>query len=66
MGYTREFMRETYSDIVAFAELDEFQDRPFRQLSSGMKARLAFSMACLVSPEILILDKVLSVGDGSF
>jgi len=66
MGYTREFMRETYSDIIAFAELEEFQDRPLRQLSSGMKARLAFSISCLVKPEILILDEVLSVGDGSF
>ena len=66
MGYTREFMKETYLDIIAFSELEEFQDRPFRQLSSGMKARLAFSIACLVKPEILILDEVLSVGDGSF
>ena len=66
MGYTREFMRETYSDIIAFAELDEFQDRPFRTLSSGMRSRLAFSIACLVSPDILILDEVLSVGDGGF
>ena len=66
MGYTREFMKEAYPEIIAFAELDEFQDRPFRQLSSGMKSRLAFSIACLVRPEILILDEVLSVGDGSF
>ena len=66
MGYTREFMRGTYSDIIAFAELEEFQDRPFRTLSSGMRSRLAFSIACLVSPDILILDEVLSVGDGSF
>ncbi|MCL2363883.1 MAG: ABC transporter ATP-binding protein [Defluviitaleaceae bacterium] len=66
MGYTREFMHETYPDIIAFAELENFQDRPFRQLSSGMKSRLAFSIACLVKPDILILDEVLSVGDGSF
>jgi len=66
MGYTREFMRDTYSEIISFAELEEFQDRPFRQLSSGMKSRLAFSIACLVKPEILILDEVLSVGDGAF
>ena len=66
MGYTRSFMNNTYPDILAFAELDEFQDRPFRQLSSGMKARLAFSIACLVRPDILILDEVLSVGDGAF
>lgn len=66
MGYTREFMKETYPEIIAFAELEEFQERPFRQLSSGMRARLAFSIACLVEPEILILDEVLSVGDGRF
>ena len=66
MGYTREFMYETYDSIINFAELEEFQDRPFRQLSSGMKARLAFSIASLVNPEILILDEVLSVGDGAF
>ena len=66
MGYTREFMRETYSDIIEFAELAEFQDRLFRTLSSGMRSRLAFSIACLVNPDILILDEVLSVGDGGF
>jgi len=66
MGYTRTFINEAYPDIISFAELEEFQDRPFRQLSSGMKSRLAFSIACLVRPEILILDEVLSVGDGSF
>ena len=66
MGYTREFMHEAYSEIIKFAELEEFQDRPFRQLSSGMKSRLAFSIACLVRPDILILDEVLSVGDGAF
>jgi ABC-2 type transport system ATP-binding protein len=66
LGYTREFMREMYGDIIGFAELEEFQDRPFKQLSSGMKSRLAFSIACLVRPEILILDEVLSVGDGAF
>jgi len=66
MGYTREFMHETYPDIIAFAELEDFQDRSFRQLSSGMRSRLAFSIACLVRPDVLILDEVLSVGDGSF
>jgi len=59
-------MTEAYPDIINFAELEDFQDRPFRQLSSGMKARLAFSIACLVKPDILILDEVLSVGDGAF
>ncbi len=65
LGYTRKFMDETYGSIVSFAELEEFQDRPFKQLSSGMKSRLAFS-ASLVRPDILILDEVLSVGDGAF
>lgn len=66
LGYTRKFMDEAYEQIIEFAELKEFQDRPFKQLSSGMKARLAFSIASLVRPDILILDEVLSVGDGSF
>ena len=66
LGYTRAFMESRYDDIIAFAELEEFQDRRFRQLSSGMKSRLAFSIACLVEPDILILDEVLSVGDGAF
>lgn len=66
LGYTREFMNKKYDDIIAFAELQDFQERPFKQLSSGMKSRLAFSIACLVNPDILILDEVLSVGDGSF
>ncbi len=66
LGYTRRFMDETYDQIIDFAELRDFQDRPFRQLSSGMKSRLAFSIASLVQPDILILDEVLSVGDGAF
>lgn len=66
LGYTRRFMNETYDKIICFAELEEFQDRPFKQLSSGMKSRLAFSIASLVEPDILILDEVLSVGDGAF
>ena len=66
LGYTRAFMDETYDQIINFAELKEFEDRPFKQLSSGMKSRLAFSIACLVKPDILILDEVLSVGDGAF
>ena len=66
LGYTRKFMNEMYDQIIDFAELKDFQDRPFKQLSSGMKSRLAFSIACLVNPDILILDEVLSVGDGAF
>ena len=66
LGYTRKFMDDTYEEIIGFAELKEFEDRPFKQLSSGMKSRLAFSIASLVKPDILILDEVLSVGDGAF
>ena len=66
LGYTRKFMNETYNQIIDFADLREFEDRPFKQLSSGMKSRLAFSIASLVEPDILILDEVLSVGDGAF
>lgn len=66
LGYTRKFMNETYDQIIDFADLREFEDRPFKQLSSGMKSRLAFSIASLVEPDILILDEVLSVGDGAF
>ena len=66
LGYTRKFMNEKYEEIIDFSGLQEFQDRPFKQLSSGMKSRLAFSIACLVRPDVLILDEVLSVGDGAF
>lgn len=66
LGYTRKFMDEMYDRIIDFAELREFEHRPFKQLSSGMKSRLAFSIASLVQPDILILDEVLSVGDGAF
>ena len=66
LGYTRKFMDDTYKDIIAFSELEEYQDRAFKHLSSGMKSRLAFSIASLVNPDILILDEVLSVGDGAF
>lgn len=66
LGYTRAFMDKTYNEIIDFAELRDFEDRPFKHLSSGMKSRLAFSIASLVNPDILILDEVLSVGDGGF
>lgn len=66
LGYTRKFIEEKYDEIIAFAELEAFQDHMFKQLSSGMKSRLAFSIACLVNPDILILDEVLSVGDEAF
>ncbi len=66
LGYTRRFMDEMYDQIISFAELKAFEDRPFKQLSSGMKSRLAFSIASMVKPDVLILDEVLSVGDGAF
>lgn len=66
LGYTKEFIHKKYDEIIAFAELENFQDYMFKHLSSGMKSRLAFSIACLVEPDIIILDEVLSVGDESF
>lgn len=66
LGYTRQFMVEKYDEIIAFAELQDFQDYAFNQLSSGMRSRLAFAIASLLQPDILILDEVLSVGDGAF
>ena len=66
LGYSREFIEERTDEILEFAELTEFQWYKYKQLSSGMRSRLAFSICCLVSPDVLILDEVLSVGDGSF
>lgn len=66
LGYTREFMDKAYQSILDFSELWDFENRPFKQLSTGMQSRLAFSIASMVQPEILILDEVLSVGDGAF
>jgi ABC-2 type transport system ATP-binding protein len=66
LGFTRQFIESRYASIIEFAELKDFQDTPFRQLSSGMRSRLAFAIASLVDADILILDEVLSVGDGAF
>ena len=66
LGYSKGFLDEKYPEIIEFSELNEFQEFAFQQLSSGMKSRLAFSIACLIQPEIVILDEVLSVGDGAF
>ncbi len=66
LGYTKEFIDSKYEDIVNFSELHDFMDNPIRTYSSGMMMRLAFSIATLVEPEILIVDEILSVGDASF
>jgi len=66
LGYPRRFLEEKFDEIVEFSELEEFINVPLRNYSSGMKARLAFSIATMVEPEILIIDEVLSVGDAKF
>ena len=66
LGYTCRFMDEVYDQIIGFAELKNFRKWLFKQLSSGMKSRQAFSIACLVKLDILILNEVLSVGDDAF
>jgi len=66
MGYSRKYIAEKYDEIVEFSELGMFIDTPIRNYSSGMLARLAFSVATIVVPEILIVDEILSVGDENF
>jgi len=66
LGYSEQFLKEKYDEIVAFSEIGEFIDIPLRNYSSGMIARLAFSIATVVEPEILIVDEILSVGDANF
>lgn len=66
LGYTREFVNEEYAHIIEFSELQEFEDVAYKKLSSGMKSKLAFSLASRVNPDILVLDEVLSVGDIGF
>lgn len=66
LGYSKEFLEQKFTDIVAFSELEGFIEQPVRTFSSGMMMRLAFSIATLVEPEVLIVDEILSVGDGHF
>ncbi len=66
LGFSKEFIEEKTDEILEFAELTDFQWYKYKQLSSGMRSRLAFSICCMVNPDVLILDEVLSVGDGSF
>ena len=66
LGYSKEFLESRYNDILEFSELGEFINTPIRNYSSGMLMRLAFSIATVVNPEILIVDEILSVGDENF
>ena len=66
LGHSKKFMDEHFDEIVEFAELWDFLDTPIKNFSSGMKARLGFSVATMVSPDILICDEVLAVGDFLF
>lgn len=66
LGYPKDFIKEKFNEIVEFSELGDFIHVPVKNYSSGMKARLGFSIATVVEPEILILDEVLSVGDAKF
>lgn len=66
LGYDEQFLQEKYQEIVDFSELGDFINMPIRNYSSGMMMRLAFSIATVVSPEILIVDEILAVGDEGF
>ena len=66
LGYPEDFLKEKYQEIVDFSELGEFIEMPLRNYSSGMITRLAFSIATVVKPDILIVDEILSVGDAAF
>lgn len=66
LGYSKAFLDMKYNEILEFSELGDFIEVPVRNYSSGMIARLAFSIACMINPEILIVDEVLSVGDEKF
>lgn len=66
LGYSETFIKEKFQEIVDFSELHDFLDAPIKNFSSGMTARLAFSIATIVNPEILIVDEILSVGDINF
>jgi len=66
LGYSKGYLESKYQEIVDFSELEKFIDMPIRNYSSGMMARLAFSIASVVQPEILIVDEILAVGDKEF
>lgn len=66
LGYSKQFIDDKFDEIVEFSELRDFLDAPVKNFSSGMIAKLAFSIATVVDPEILIVDEILSVGDIKF
>jgi ABC-type polysaccharide/polyol phosphate transport system ATPase subunit len=66
LGFSRKFLREKFDEIVDFSELHDFLDIPLKNMSSGMIARLGFSISTIVNPDILIIDEILSVGDYKF
>lgn len=66
LGYSKEFLDDKFDEIVEFSELKDFLDVPVKNFSSGMTAKLAFSIATIINPEILIVDEILSVGDIKF
>ena len=66
LGYSKNFIDSKFNDIVEFSELRDFLDVPVKNFSSGMTAKLAFSIATVVDPEVLIVDEILSVGDIKF
>ncbi len=66
LGHSRKIMKEKFDDIVEFSEMQNFLDVPMKNYSSGMVARIAFSVATMVRPEILIVDEILAVGDFQF
>lgn len=66
LGYSKQFIQDNFNDIVEFAEIEQFLDMPLKNYSSGMVARIAFAIATVIVPDILIVDEVLSVGDFMF
>jgi ABC-type polysaccharide/polyol phosphate transport system ATPase subunit len=66
LGYQKAFLKGRFDEVIAFSELSQFVDVPLKNFSSGMIARLAFSIATIVNPEVLLVDEILSIGDMQF